>query len=293
MWMNDSEIEEAADRYRLHPVLGPATRTLQNLAAWVNGNSDGWPYWRQPARAADKLMTLIGGYRDWMDDPDRADVTAAAYRAALRPLKTFRTKQANDRAVLDRETLFEICEPGTGGEVWAAEQAVEDARKVWSALVSRTAAAWELLDQAEAELEAATGRQNLTELRELAASHPGQLSPQLARLAEFGAGDQLWVLPAAGQGSVGFPATVTGLAWREGGGCLIYRAAGGQPGREYSPISLADARARFWILDADGANVVAGGWADEQRTTSTRDRQYPGCQVVQGSRFVQVPAATA
>jgi hypothetical protein len=97
-FMNEYEIHEAEQRYWAHPVLGPATRTLSNLAAWSNANSDGWAHWPKPTRAAEKLMALIegddhpwGAQGAWRD-PERSDATGAAYRAALRPIKAFRTR---------------------------------------------------------------------------------------------------------------------------------------------------------------------------------------------------------
>lgn len=92
-WMNEYDIEEAADRFIAHPVLGPATRTLYELMRAVNSNSDGWPYWRAPANAAAKLMELIQGDRSWdARYGDRPDVTLEQLRKAYRPIKAFRTR---------------------------------------------------------------------------------------------------------------------------------------------------------------------------------------------------------
>jgi hypothetical protein len=96
-FMNQWDIEDAAERFRSHEVLGPATRTLQSLCEWANNNSDGWAYWPKPARAAAKLMEMIE--RDatfhWRN-PSRDDVTAAEYKKCLSPIKAFRTKQGAD-----------------------------------------------------------------------------------------------------------------------------------------------------------------------------------------------------
>jgi len=93
MYMNDWDIIEAADRYADHPVLGPATQTLQNLQEWADQVSDGWAYWPKPSRAAAKLQELIHGDGTYasLENTDRA--TPAAYAAALRPIKAFRTRQ--------------------------------------------------------------------------------------------------------------------------------------------------------------------------------------------------------
>jgi hypothetical protein len=90
-YMNDWEIDDAVERHRHHPILGPATQTLHNLAACADANSDGWAYWPKPARAAAKLMELIEG------DPtdrfaERDDVTKAQLKAAYRPIRSFLTR---------------------------------------------------------------------------------------------------------------------------------------------------------------------------------------------------------
>jgi hypothetical protein len=36
LFMNEHEVREAAHRYRAHPTLGPATRTLAALVEWTN-----------------------------------------------------------------------------------------------------------------------------------------------------------------------------------------------------------------------------------------------------------------
>lgn len=96
-FMNVYEIDEAADRWRDHRVLGPATHTLMNLVNAVNASSDGWAYWQAPVRAADKLMTLIerghaGSYEQALAELHQAYV----------PLKAFRTRS---------KLHFEIVEP--------------------------------------------------------------------------------------------------------------------------------------------------------------------------------------
>jgi hypothetical protein len=96
--MNTYEIDDAAVRWALHPVLGPASRTLANLRDAVNRNSDGWAYWRPPVNAAAKLMDLVEPH-----PREHADATEELYRKALRPIKAFRTKSG---------LQFEIEEPG-------------------------------------------------------------------------------------------------------------------------------------------------------------------------------------
>jgi hypothetical protein len=97
--MNRWDIEEACSLYQSHPVLGPATQTLHNLMVWTDSHSDGWAYWPKPARAAKRLMELIEGDGTWeyrFGDGIREKATVEEYKAALRPVKAFRTRQGAD-----------------------------------------------------------------------------------------------------------------------------------------------------------------------------------------------------
>jgi hypothetical protein len=88
--MNRYEVIDAAEQWKNHPVLGPASKTLDNLREVVDNNSDGWGYWPKPAKAAAKLMELIATAPTRYGD--REEAAAAALKAALRPIKTFRTQ---------------------------------------------------------------------------------------------------------------------------------------------------------------------------------------------------------
>lgn len=94
-FMNMYEVDDAVDRYRNHPTLGPATETLRNLVNFTNNVSDGWAYWPKPARAAAKLMELIEGDRFSDRFTDREDVTAAQVRKTYTPIKAFLTRHAD------------------------------------------------------------------------------------------------------------------------------------------------------------------------------------------------------
>jgi hypothetical protein len=101
-FMNEREVEDARHRYFDHPVLGPATKTLENLVAWTNRNSDGWCYWPKPCRAAARLQELVEGNGTWearVNPDERA--TPEALKAALRPIKAFRTRQGADFVIVE------------------------------------------------------------------------------------------------------------------------------------------------------------------------------------------------
>ncbi|MCL4414048.1 MAG: hypothetical protein M1522_04755 [Actinobacteria bacterium] len=92
-FMNEYEVQEAAERRMAHPTLGPATRTLRNLCELANHCSDGWCYWPKPMRAASSLMALIDGDGSYEARyGPRADVTAAQVKAAYRPIRSFLTR---------------------------------------------------------------------------------------------------------------------------------------------------------------------------------------------------------
>jgi hypothetical protein len=101
-YMNTYEIDEAARRWESHPVLGPATATLAALRDAADACSDGWAYWPKPARAAARLMTLIAGDGTTRYlSGDRPDATPGALRAALQPVKAFRTRHGLDFPVTE------------------------------------------------------------------------------------------------------------------------------------------------------------------------------------------------
>lgn len=100
-WMNQYDIDECLERVEQiehhsgdeYPNLKRAAVTLKRLAAWVNSNSDGWPYWQAPAKAAAKLMDELDGMRRRFLDDQLRDLTDAELKALYRPIKTFLTKQ--------------------------------------------------------------------------------------------------------------------------------------------------------------------------------------------------------
>lgn len=99
-FMNRWDIEDAARYFEAHPVLGPASVTLRNLMEWTDSHSDGWAYWPKPCRAAARLQELLEE-----NHPFRASyettATVEQYKAALRPVKAFRTRQGADFEIVE------------------------------------------------------------------------------------------------------------------------------------------------------------------------------------------------
>ena len=84
MFMNTWEIDQAVDRHKAHPVLGPATRFLAALRDYADANSDGWHSWPAPSRAARRLQEFIQA-------PEGATVTGL--KKALAPVRAFCTRK--------------------------------------------------------------------------------------------------------------------------------------------------------------------------------------------------------
>ncbi len=99
-FMNDFDIDQARLHHSDHPVLGPAIETISNLRDWANENSDGWSYWPKPARAAGKLSDLIMGDGTYAARQDLSRATPQALRAALSPVRSFRTRQGADFTIV-------------------------------------------------------------------------------------------------------------------------------------------------------------------------------------------------
>jgi hypothetical protein len=95
MWMNEHEIDEAVRRFVTHPVLGKGARFLGAFRDEVNEHSDGWPYWKLPAKAAEKLMTFLHGhlYGGMGAYPRLAEPTEADLKKTLAPIKAFYTRR--------------------------------------------------------------------------------------------------------------------------------------------------------------------------------------------------------
>lgn len=107
LFMNEYEIQDALRRVDpdVEPVLAEAVVAVANLAEWANRNSDGWCYWPKPCRAAKSLIEAIQAHQDWersqYQHPRKgAEITPAALKRALAPIKAFLTRQGVSHDVL-------------------------------------------------------------------------------------------------------------------------------------------------------------------------------------------------
>lgn len=93
-WMNEGEIEQMLTRFDEDTNLIQGARILYRLMRWTNYNSDGWPYWQKPSRAASKLTELLQtADRRLYRDRDFSDVEFKELQKTLTPIKSFLTRQ--------------------------------------------------------------------------------------------------------------------------------------------------------------------------------------------------------
>jgi hypothetical protein len=97
MWMNQGEIEWAAEQQHACPHVRKGLRLLLRLMQAVNDQSDGWPYWAAPSQAAMKLQTLLQTAGN-LNHGTRGTITAAQLKAAITPIRAMVTRQKRIQA---------------------------------------------------------------------------------------------------------------------------------------------------------------------------------------------------
>jgi hypothetical protein len=101
MWMNEHDVDECLRHFHPSevPNLAKGAQVLATLVEWTNSNSDGWPYWTKPSRAAKNLMEALGMARQaYYRGTMVGDLTDAQLRTVLAPIKAFLTRQKIDHA---------------------------------------------------------------------------------------------------------------------------------------------------------------------------------------------------
>jgi hypothetical protein len=294
--MNEYEIEEAQARFADHAVLGPATATLAALVGWTNSHSDGWAYWGKPRNAARPLIELvqqgIRHEREAYQLPRTPEPTADQYRAALRALKSFRTRMG--KTPIGTGADFPIYDPlpaGKSPRTFAAELAMAQATELHTDLERRERAALELRRRAGQELAESqqVDRANGV-LVQLKARQPD--TDRLVRLAT--PGEQVWLLPNYVDGKFsgrGHFAESLGMTGPTSDHLVVVKDA--EHGHTYnwlrlypSVVSLPDEAAeKWWVVDASG-DLVTGGSTDRARMCELAGKQGEPCKVVQGAEFV-------
>lgn len=91
LFMNSFEIDEAVEKYREHPVLGPAAQLLASVRDVADQNSDGWAYWPVPCRATRALQELL------QQGPTKSlTELRQQFRVAVIPIKAFYTRRRSE-----------------------------------------------------------------------------------------------------------------------------------------------------------------------------------------------------
>lgn len=105
-WDIANIVDDLRDRDDL-PNLRRAAATLDRLRVWTDRNSDGWPYWRAPRNASQKLAQAL---QAWTESNRRGygdtDLSDANLRKILTPVKSFLTRHGADHSLVihtDRE----------------------------------------------------------------------------------------------------------------------------------------------------------------------------------------------
>ena len=303
MWMNEHEIEDAARQFAEHTVLGPATATLQGLVTWTNANSDGWPYWAKPAKAASGIMELVQQgvkhEREAYQLPRTPEPTAAQYKAALVPLKSFRTRMGKTPLALgahEHGELFPIYDAlpeGKSGRTFAAELAYAEAASLHEAAEKREKAALALRRLAGGAL--AESRQVDHGHAVLAQLQDEQAAERIIRLAT--PGTRVWLLPdfIGGRGGhydgTGHFAESLGMTGPTDDHLVVVKDT--ENDKPYNWLRLkpyvvllpGEAAAKWWVVDGAG-NLVTGGHDDRERMLELAAKQAEPCKVVQGAEFV-------
>lgn len=88
-WMNEHEIDHARRAFDKddRPNLHKAAEALGRLKDWTNSNSDGWPFWKLPAKAAAGLMAEVDAARIY--GRPGVDMTDARLEQLLRSVEKF------------------------------------------------------------------------------------------------------------------------------------------------------------------------------------------------------------
>lgn len=107
MWMNQYDIEEAMMSHHDCPNVRKGVRLLYNLMQAVNEQSDGWPYWQAPSKAAEKLMDLLRTAGN-LNYGTHGKITDAQLKAAITPIKSMVTRQKKLQARFGNKFEFNV-----------------------------------------------------------------------------------------------------------------------------------------------------------------------------------------
>ncbi len=107
MWMNQTEIEWAAQRQHECPNVTKGVKLLNRLVESVNSQSDGWHSWPAPGKSAKKLMDLLRTAGN-LSHGTRGTITDAQLKAAITPIRRMATTQKAKQAKYGNTFNFDV-----------------------------------------------------------------------------------------------------------------------------------------------------------------------------------------
>ena len=114
-YMNEVDIHMAKRRFtRGHtPYRAALVFTVTELRDWADLNSDGWAYWRKPVQAAQRAISHIASTTNEENDRRvREDISLEEFKAAIRPIKSFLTREKVSDA--DRKLILSAVDEVVG-----------------------------------------------------------------------------------------------------------------------------------------------------------------------------------
>lgn len=112
-FMNEYDLDFARRRFTraATPNRLALALVVDNLREWADTHSDGWGYWPKPSRAAQRAVAHIVSTTNAANAQQEAeDISDAAVRAAVRPIKAFLTRHG--ATAEDRERILRSVEDG-------------------------------------------------------------------------------------------------------------------------------------------------------------------------------------
>jgi hypothetical protein len=107
MFMNQAEIEAAADNSHECPNVRAGYRFLKLLMEATNRQSDGWAYWPKPSQSAQKLQELLKTAGNPMF-PTHGTITVRQLQSALVPIKAMVTRERKRQRLYGNTFEFDV-----------------------------------------------------------------------------------------------------------------------------------------------------------------------------------------
>lgn len=107
MFMNQHEIEWAAQQQHTCPNVRKGVRLLKRLMEAVNEQSDGWAYWSAPHKAADQLIELLRGAGN-LSYGTHGKISDTDFRKAVAQIRAMCTKQAKKQKQYGNRFSFDV-----------------------------------------------------------------------------------------------------------------------------------------------------------------------------------------